>query len=261
MPTVRLTELPADVLALIENQTGPVVKTESLSAGLNSEIAARIHTAETTIFLKGLREGHRRVWTQQREADVNAHVRGIAPALLWRLQTGGWDLLAFEDVHGRHADYTPGSPDLTLVADVIGRLSTIQAPDTVLRTMPDRMKAHTEAPELFAGDALCHTDWFPTNVLITGRAVVVDWAWASRGAGWIDPALWVVWLINSGHTPAQAEQWAARFPAWTTAPARGLDAFASATVSVWEEITADAAEPWTLDMLSAAQRWERHRAR
>ncbi|MEY9988162.1 hypothetical protein ABIE67_000194 [Streptomyces sp. V4I8] len=39
MPTVRLTEIPADVLALIEAvQAGPVLKAESLNAGLNSEI-------------------------------------------------------------------------------------------------------------------------------------------------------------------------------------------------------------------------------
>ncbi|WP_327591511.1 aminoglycoside phosphotransferase [Streptomyces chartreusis] len=260
MPTVRLSEIPADVLALIEDRTGPVLKTEHMSTGLNSEIAARVHTADTTLFVKGLRQDHRRVWTQQREADVNPHVRGIAPALMWRIQAGGWDLLGVEDIPGRHADYAPGSTDLPIVADVIGRVADIKAPDIIVRTMPDRMKAHTDAPELFAGDTLCHTDWVPTNVLITNRrAVVVDWAWASRGAAWIDPALWVVWLINSGHTPTQAEQWAARIPAWNSAPRAAIDAFARATVSVWEEITDGQTEPWTLDMLAAARAWSAHR--
>ncbi|MFE7271235.1 aminoglycoside phosphotransferase [Streptomyces sp. NPDC057623] len=259
MPTVRLPELPADVLALVEAKAGSVIKTENLNAGLNSEIAALIHTADATIFVKGLREEHRRVWTQAREADVNPHVRGIAPALLWHIQAGGWDLLAFEAIPGSHADYAPGSPDLPLVADVIGRVSTVQAPDSITRTMPDRMKAHTDAPELFAGDTLCHTDWFPTNILITNRAVIVDWAWASRGAAWIDPALWVVWLINSGHTPAQAEQWAAHVPAWHTAPAESLDVFARATVSVWEGIASGQTEPWVLGMLNAARTWSAHR--
>ncbi|MEY9988055.1 hypothetical protein ABIE67_000087 [Streptomyces sp. V4I8] len=260
MPTVCLTEIPADVLALIEAvQAGPVLKAETLNAGLNSEIAARVHTADGTLFVKGLRQEHCRVWTQQREADVNWYVNGIAPALTWRIQAGGWDLLAFEDVPGRHADYAPGSSDLPLVAEVIGRLSTIQAPDTIVRTMPDRMKAHTSTPELFAGDTLCHTDWFPTNVLITNRAVVVDWAWASRGAAWIDPALWVVWLINSGHTPTQAEKWAARIPAWNIAPPAAIDAFARAAVSVWEEIADGQTQPWVLDILNAARTWRTHR--
>ncbi|WP_435208272.1 aminoglycoside phosphotransferase [Streptomyces sp. bgisy034] len=260
MPTVRLTEIPAEILALIETRAGPVIKTENLKAGLNSEIAARIYTPEATVFVKGLREGHRRVWTQAREADVNPHVRGIAPALLWRIQAAGWDLLGFEDVSGSHADYAPGSPDLPLVADAMSRLSAIQAPDITLRTMPDRMKEHTATPELFAGDTLCHTDWFPTNVLITGRsAVLVDWAWTSRGAAWIDPASWVVWLIDSGHTPAQAEQWAARIPAWNAAPAACIDTFARATVSVWEEIADGQTEPWVLAMLDAARTWSAYR--
>ncbi|MEV7570516.1 hypothetical protein [Streptomyces tanashiensis] len=142
----------------------------------------------------------------------------------------------------------------------MSRLSTVQAPDVQMRDMADRMKDHTTTPELFAGTALLHTDWFPTNVLITGgRAFVVDWAWASRGATWIDPALWVVWLINHGHTPAEAETWAARVPSWHTAPPAAVDAFAAATESVWEDITDGDAEPWMLDMLTAARRWETHR--
>ncbi|MFI9047285.1 aminoglycoside phosphotransferase [Streptomyces sp. NPDC053427] len=260
LPTERFREIPADVLAVIEARTGPVLKAEPVSGGLNSEIAARVHTSTGTVFIKGLRQDHRRVWTQKREADINPHVRDLAPALLWRAEDAGWDLIAFEDIQGRHADYAPGSPHIPLVADTMTRLSAVQAPDIALRDMPDRMKDHTDTPELFAGNTLLHTDWFPTNVLITGgRAVLVDWAWASRGAPWIDPALWVVWLVKSGHTPAQADQWAARVPAWRTAPAEGVNAFAAATVSVWEQITDGDPEPWTLDMLMAARRWAAHR--
>jgi hypothetical protein len=57
----------------------------------------------------------------------------------------------------------------------------------------------------------------------------VDWAWASRGAGWIDPALCVIWLIAGGHTAAQAEHQAETLPAWQTAPERAVDAFAAAS--------------------------------
>lgn len=260
MPTDRLAEIPADVLALIETRTGPVVKYETVGGGLNSEIAARVHTADATIFVKGLRADHRRVWTQQREADINPTVTHLAPAVLWHVQESGWDLLGFEDIDGHHADYAPGSPDLPLVADAMAPLSSLRAPGIVMRSMPDRMKSHTDSPELFAGTTLLHTDWFPSNVLITGdRAVLVDWAWASRGAAWIDPALWVVWLIKSGHTPAQAEQWASRVPAWNTAPAASVTAFAKATVGVWEEIAENETADWVLDMLQAAHTWHASR--
>ncbi|WP_327416982.1 aminoglycoside phosphotransferase [Streptomyces sp. NBC_01233] len=256
MPIPRLAEIPADVLALIETQTGTVLTYETVGGGLNSEIAARVHSANTTVFVKGLRSDHRRVWTQQREADINPSVRHLAPAVLWHVQESGWDLLGFEDIDGPHADYAPGSPDLPLVADAMARLSSITAPDVVMRSMPDRVKAHTDFPELFAGTTLLHSDWFPSNVLVAGgRAVLVDWAWASRGAAWIDPALWVVWLIKSGHTLEEAEQWATKVPAWNNAPPAAVTAFAKATVSVWAEIAEGEKDEWVLDMLQAARTW------
>lgn len=158
MPIARLAEVPADVLALIESRTGAVLAYETVGGGLNSEIAARIHYVDTTVFVKGLRSDHRRVWTQQREADISPSVKHLAPAVLWHIQASGWDLLGFQDIHGRHADYTPGSPDLSLAADAMTRLSSITAPGIVMRSMADRMKAHSKTPELFAGAALLHTD-------------------------------------------------------------------------------------------------------
>ena len=44
MPTQRLTELPDTVLRLIEETSGPVIDTGTISAGLNSTIAARAET-------------------------------------------------------------------------------------------------------------------------------------------------------------------------------------------------------------------------
>ncbi|MEV7570515.1 hypothetical protein [Streptomyces tanashiensis] len=61
MPTIRFREIPADALAVIEAHTGPLIKAETVSTGLNSEIAARVHTADATVFVKGLRQDHRRV--------------------------------------------------------------------------------------------------------------------------------------------------------------------------------------------------------
>ena len=58
-----------------------------------------------TVFVKGLRQDYPRVWTQQRKADINPFTHGLAPALHWQIRKGGWDLLGFEDLGGRHADY------------------------------------------------------------------------------------------------------------------------------------------------------------
>ncbi|MEV7796249.1 hypothetical protein AB0O68_30325 [Streptomyces sp. NPDC087512] len=59
----------------------------------------------------------------------------------------------------------------------------------------------------FAGDTLVHTDLNPAKVLITGeRSYLVDWAWAGRGAVWLDAAIAVIWLLAGElHTPASAE--------------------------------------------------------
>lgn len=227
MTTHRFTEVPADVLAVIEKHTGPVLEAEPVPTGLNSEIAARIRTATGAVFVKGLRLEHPRAWTQEREAAIAPHVTPPAPALLWHTQCAGWDLLGFEDLDGPHADYAPGSPHLALVADAMQTLAGLPLPDLPLRTMPDRMRAYAgDDAELFTGDRLLHTDWNPHNVLIAGRARLVDWAWAARGAGWIDPALWAIWLIASA--PEQAEQLSAEHPAFAAAPGLELDTFARA---------------------------------
>lgn len=261
MATHRFTEIPADALAVIEAHTGPVLKAESASTGLNSEVAARIHTASGALFVKGLRLEHPRAWTQDREAAIAPHVAPLAPALFWHTQRDGWDLLGFEDLDGPHADYAPGSLHLAPVADAMQTLAGMPLPDLPLRTMSDRLRAYAgDDADLFTGDQLLHTDWNPHNVLVVDdRARLVDWAWAARGAGWIDPALWVIWLVATGHTADQAERMAARHTALADAPTRSLDAFARAQSGMWDEIAGDRPDEWTATMQAAAAAWHQHR--
>ncbi|MFE7975128.1 aminoglycoside phosphotransferase [Streptomyces shenzhenensis] len=266
MATHRLTELPADVLKLIEDVIGPVLNVETVSAGYNSEIAARLHLGNGgSVFVKGLRQDHPRVWTQQREADVNPFTRGLAATLRWQIRRGGWDLLVFEDLGGRHADYSPGSPDLELVLQAMQNLASATSPaDLDLKTMPQRMSTYVADPadvRFFEGRALLHTDWKPDNVLIVdGQAQLVDWAWASSGAAWIDPALWVIWLIASGHGAGEAESLAALHPAWDITPAHHIDAFAGAQERLWELIAhADRPDEWTHKLHVAARTWAERR--
>jgi hypothetical protein len=262
VPTERLTEVPSEVLAAIAEVAGNVVRAESAGSGFNSELAVRVNCEKGAVFVKGLRVGHPRSWTQRREAEVNPYVRGIGPRLLWHVRAAGWDLLGFEAVEGRHADYAPGSADVAVVGALMRDLGRRPCPDLPLKTMPDRMAAYSGTPELFAGDRLLHTDWNCTNVLVRdGSALLVDWAWASRGAGWIDPALWVLWLIAGGHTAGQAELLAGAVPAWEKAPREAVNAFARACARLWEEIAEENPDPWTARMEAAARRWASHRAR
>lgn len=126
------------------------------------------------------------------------------------------------------------------------------------------MSGHVEDPDetgLFAGSHLLHTDWNPHNVLIVdGMARLVDWAWASRGASWIDPALWVIWLIASGHSVNSAESLAGQHPAWDSTPVRSIDTFAQAQHRLWQTIAStDQPDKWTHKLHTAARTWAEQR--
>jgi hypothetical protein len=268
MVTARMpfNALPPAVLAAVEARTGTVLGAETVSQGLNSEIAARLVTEKGACFVKGLRTSHPRAWTQRREVEVNPFLREdrIAPALLWHVEEEGWVLLGFEALAGHHADYAPGSADLPEVAALLRRLGNVRCPGVELREVGQRLAAYVDHPadaEHFAGDALAHTDLNNENVIVNGSSArLVDWAWASRGAAWLDAAYWTVWLIAAGgHAPASAETWAARVPAWHTARREALTAFAQATANLWEDIAGPDPDPWTARILRASREWARYR--
>lgn len=265
MVTTRLESIPDEVRAAICKQVGPILDMSTVNGGWNSEIATRVRTTDGTVFVKGLRTDHRRVWTQQREAEIGPYVQAVAPRVLWHVEAAGWSLVAFQHIDGRHADYTPTSTDLPLIVDALRRLGTTPCPDLPLRLAEQRWSAYIPTPSMLnhlRGDALLHTDFNNQNVLIADdRACFVDWAWATRGAAWLDPALWVIWLIAAGgHDPAQAESWATRVAAWHTAPTPALNAFADANAKLWREIAGDNPDAWTSRMVNAAEQWTRYRA-
>ena len=102
----------------------------------------------------------------------------------------------------------------------------------------------------------------PHNVLIDsdGTARLIDWAWPTRGPAWVDPAIWVIRLIDAGHTAAQAEDWAANLPAWHAAPPAALTAFAHANAALWQELAGnDITSRWKQHMAASAHQWSRHR--
>lgn len=249
-----------DVRKLIETQTGPIRTATPISEGRNSEISVIVRTDDDEFFVKGRHADHPQAWTQAREKAVNPSVRYIAPALKWSVEDAGWNLLGFEYLRGERANYSPGSKDLPKIVRTLRALQQIPCPDGVeLKRAEDRWAAYTDKADLFAGDHLLHTDWTPGNVLINDRAYLVDWAWPTRGAGWIDPACWVVWLIAEGHEPHVAEEWGALVPSWDTAPPDGLEEFARVQAAMWEGIAAESSEPWTRQVARAARLWAMHR--
>ncbi|WP_067807595.1 hypothetical protein [Actinomadura formosensis] len=240
--------------ALIEKHTGPVITARPVNGGFNSEIAVIING---TTFVKGLRTDHPRAWTQERERRINPHIQHVSAPLRWAETAGGWDLNGFEFIDGRAASYEPSSPDLQPIVAMMAHWRP--APDGVeLKRAEQRWSSYSDHSELFAGDWLSHTDWSPTNILIggDGRAYMLDWAWPTSGARWIDPACWIVWLIAGGHHPAQAQAWASKVPPFAAAPAYAVTAFAQAQAAMWEDIGDHAPHP---GLAAAATHWVKHR--
>jgi len=257
-------DLPEGVRTVVEEASGAVVKAEAATEGLNSHLAAVLYTQSGSLFLKGIRTDHPAVTAQQREAAINRHVRAVSPELLWHTEVDGWDLLAFKCVEGRHADYTPGSSDLPKVVDVLTELGAIRAPELPQRRAEDRWAEHVDesaALKLLAGETLLHTDISPYNVLITkGQARIIDWAWPTKGAAFIDPCYFAIRLMAAGHTAEQAEYWAGQVPAWRDAPREAVDAFVAISARMWGEIASNApADEWKRQMSEVAVSWAKFR--
>ncbi|WP_067964090.1 hypothetical protein [Nocardiopsis trehalosi] len=251
------------LVELIRPHTGPVTAARS-AGGHSSDLAAIVEAEQGRFFVKAMknRPGGRRD-SLTRERLIAPHLAGVAPALLWHAEDDAWLALGFEVVEGRHPDITPGSPDLPVVADLIDRIGHLPLPD-VARDWPetrwDRFTSEADAA-LFAGETLLYTDIHPSNIIIgTSGVWAVDWAWPTRGAAFIDPAILVVQLVAAGHPPADAEDWASRCAAWVKADSVAVDAFAAASVrmhTAFAEKRPYAA--WLRAMADAATEWAGHR--
>lgn len=250
--------LPRPLHDAVTAHTGPIRQARTVSEGRNSALAAILRTASGTVFVKGIRTDHPGVITQGREALINPHVRPIAPALRWHVDVAGWDVLGFEHVEGRHPAYSPGSPDVPVVTAALDVVADLPCPDVPIKDVT-RWRSYLggQDPEILAGDSLLHTDYNPANVLITsdGTVRIVDWAWPTRGAAWIDPCCLLIWLIASGHTPAQAEAHVSQTRAWQSASPAAIDIFALANVRLWDEIVQNNPLEWHRHMANAARAW------
>jgi hypothetical protein len=258
-------QLPETTRAAVEAVTGRVLRVEPVDAGFSSHLAVVIDTATDRTFVKGIPLDDPEVWTQRREAALGSHVTPIGPALRWQVAAGGWDLLGFDHIPGHLADYRIDA-DLAATAAAITSLELLRCPPGVTLNVATRRWGRYAADpaerELFAGTALLHTDWNYSNVIITdnGTARLVDWPWATRGAAWIDPACWIVWLVFAGRDPHEAESWATRAPAWHTATARQLRAFSTALAGEWSATARRRPNVWTHGLRDAACSWASYRA-
>lgn len=260
------TDLPESaILPLIREHTGPVAGVRRTERGFSSDLTAVVDCARGTFFVKAMRNrpGGRRQ-SLIRERRINAYLGHVSPPLLWDVEAEDWLVLGFEAVDGRSSDFAPGSTDLPLVVGAIGEIGRLPLPRIAqdwTETRWDRFASDSSEAELFRGDSLLYTDINPSNILVAERRVwAVDWAWPTRGAGFIDPGLLVLQLIAAGHTPDGAEKWADRLPAWRGAAPQAIDAFAAANLRMYQAAVDRKPDmDWLKAMVEACQAWTAHR--
>ncbi|WP_405426933.1 hypothetical protein [Micromonospora sp. NBC_00617] len=252
----------------VARHTGPICSAETIPTGASCDVAATLDTASGSFFCKGGETSSPKAWLYRNEARVNSWLPEAAPRLLWTVERDGWLLLGFENVAGRHPDLTPGSPDLPLLATLLTELNNqlTPCPPVALRPFADRWQTLVDS-ELVDGDTLLHTDMTPRNFLVmqapaaAERVRLVDWSSPARGAAWIDAAFLVLRLVRAGHTPADAEAWAAQVPAYAAAPAESVTGFADGLVRLWQRKHLATPAPHHGPLLDAAQRWSAYRRR
>ncbi|ACU72881.1 aminoglycoside phosphotransferase [Catenulispora acidiphila DSM 44928] len=263
MVRATFTDLPDQVLAELADLAGPVKEFIPAVLGNHADVVGELRTSRGRAFIKGARllpnqrGGGAEAWSLLNEAEVLHAVRPYAPELLWRFDVAGWRIVGFEFVHGRHADYAPGSPDLEPISVAVEELATRDCPPSVKLRVEDRYRALDDRAGVFASDGLVHCDLSPDNVLITvdGAVRIVDWAFVSRGASWLEFGFMMPWLIRAGHSPQAAESWLARFPLWSSADPEHTNLFASLLNQTWSRRNVEGAPPWLVEYAGLVRAW------
>jgi tRNA A-37 threonylcarbamoyl transferase component Bud32 len=110
------------------------------------------------------------------------------------------------------------------------------------------------------GESLCHNDFHPSNIIVSGRGlVVIDWAIGTRGNPLADDArTWVVsrmWLdgLERGASEQERLLWR-RFWGIYLQRYRELRPFSSEALLPWQIVLAAASLAWDRSIASTAQR-------
>lgn len=178
---------------------------------------AFVKTASTALNADSVRI-HRQEAAMAAALPATAH----AAALIGVVDRGDWIAVVLEDVEGRHPELPWREAELDAVLDALADLArdpvaeefsvpTLEEATSALfegwrrlRALPDELAPDLAAwamPRLallaeaadaaigdLVGDRLVHRDVRADNILIRpdGAVALVDWPWATRGAGWFD---------------------------------------------------------------------------
>jgi hypothetical protein len=250
------TDLPPVAIAGIADRIGGADVVPATS-GDHAEIAATVIGTYGSAFVKAAHSdlGIRSLRYELLVGETLKPPR--SPAVLWHFETDGWLVAGFEQLDGPHADLSPGSPDLAPLASALAELSNSAVSDVPLFSPLGRLGFEHPAMD---GTSLVHTDLNPANLVVTsGGLRIVDWAYSTKAAPWVELALLAQWLIGSGHTPYQAEGWLARHAAWNEADPKVLDDFAARNAAKWSSKAEQTSLGWVRDLAAWTAEWSIHR--
>ncbi|TLQ42239.1 hypothetical protein [Streptomyces marianii] len=268
MTTSTWADLPTTVRLRLEDDLKPIGPPSLVADDFTPGLRVRFPTDDGTVFVKAIRSDSGPAASYRTEAAVSKVLpAGISPQLLISLECDGWVALAFHFHAGRHADLTPGSPDLQPVVDAVGRLHVPLTPNPLpgaphITTNPVLQEADHRR---FPGDTLLHCDLGAKNLVIAedGQIRIIRWARPHRGPAWIDTAFLIPQLILAGHTAQEAEKWVDQVPAYQQADKAAINLFAAALTGYW---LSRAPQPpsnraHSRDrIIDAARAWVRHRS-
>jgi hypothetical protein len=280
------TDVPGHVRGDVEASLGsPVVEARTQRGGFSPGAAARLRCADgTRAFVKACGPALNPDTPDLLRAEIGA--LDLLPAsvphapLLAAYDDGTWVALVLADVDGRHPRLPWDEADLAPTLAVLEqtgrtrahrRLPTfadrVQAltawdlvaddpsdlPATLLDRLPAFLDQQSTARDVTVGDRLVHWDARADNILLQdGGAVLLDWAWACRGAGWLDTLLLATDLrIQGGPDPDQV---LASSPMTRDVPPDHLAAVVACMVGVWSERARRTAPPG----LPTIRAWQAH---
>ncbi|GIE99772.1 phosphotransferase [Paractinoplanes rishiriensis] len=259
-------DLPDQVRDMVDSCLGaPVRSAAGQTGGFTPGVAARLVLADgSRAFVKAIRADDELAGAYRDEARVADRLGpGVpAPRLRFTAAAGGWLVLAFDDVAGRHprfAEPAEWAAVLSSVQRMTGVLTPAPVPDapaagTALAPLMTawREYAATGPPadldpwtathlnrlagleqgwdRAVAGTTLLHADLRADNMLLTpsGEVVIVDWACACVGAAWVD--LVILLAAADGIDPDEV----VRTHALTRdVPAAAVDAFVCALAGLF----------------------------
>ncbi|TDC37646.1 aminoglycoside phosphotransferase [Micromonospora sp. 15K316] len=248
--------LPQAVTAEIAARVGGIIDVYPAPSANHAEIASTVTGSADKVFVKAA-STDLSLRSLRYEMAATSAVDCYPPAVRWHFQRDGWLVVGAELLDGPHPDLSPDSTDLDLLGVALKGLQATPAPTGRWFTPEGRLGF---AVPRMDGGTLIHSDLNPANLILTTNGLrIVDWAYATKAAPWVELALLVQWLIGSGHTAAQAEQWLAQFPAWATTDPAALDQFASHNASKWSAKSQHSTEKWVHDLAAWTSEWTAHR--